>query len=158
MEPYGRNWKPVKWSKPTAIFGFGLGETEMPPEMTVNKKGLHARFMEGAKNMVDEWKACMAPEVFAKVTEVASLASDPFDFPTELWAKVLFDYAIAFRDKRHDENRLLDSLQPLYYGKVLSYVSKVEDMSTQQAEEYVEDQCLTFEQTKPYLIRRWSDG
>ena len=28
----------------------------------------------------------------------------------------------------------------------------------QQTEEYVEDQCLIFEETKPYLVRRWSDG
>ena len=155
MERYAEKWRYVKWSKPTAIFGFGLGETEMPPDMTVNKRALHARFKEGAQNMIDQWQAVMTPEVFSKLTEVAGLSTDQFDFPTDLWARVLFDFAIAFRDKNHGENRLLDSLQPLYYGKVLSYVSKVENMSTQQAEEHVEDQCLVFEQTKPYLLRRW---
>jgi len=28
-------------------------------------------------------------------------------------------------------------------------------MSVLQAEEYIEDMCLTFEQTKPYIIDRW---
>lgn len=158
MEHYVRNWKHVKWSKPTAIFGFGLGETEMPPEMTINKERLYARFTEGGEDMIDRWKTVLVPEVFSKLTEVAELGADRFDFPTELWAKVLFDYAIAFRREDNGAGPLLDSLQPLYYGRVLSFVNKVEKMSTQQAEEYVEDQCLIFEETKPYLIKYWNNG
>jgi hypothetical protein len=35
-------------------------------------------------------------------------------------------------------------------------VNKTEGMSIQQAEEYLEDMCLVFEQSKPYLIYRWN--
>jgi glycosyltransferase involved in cell wall biosynthesis len=158
MNHYADSWRHVKWSKPTAIFGFGLGETEMPPDMTVNKERLFARFTEGAENKIDQWKAVLAPEVFSKLSEIAEIGPDRFDFPTELWAKILFDYAIAFQREDNGSDSLLDSLQPLYYGRVLSYVNKVKTMSTQQAEEYVEDQCLIFEETKPYLVRRWHNS
>ena len=158
MDHHTERWSAVKWSKPTAIFGFGLGENEMIPDMTINKERLYSRFTQGVENIIDQWKAALAPEVFSKLTEVADIGAELFDFPTELWAKILFDYAIAFRKGDDRADLLLDSLQPLYYGKVLSYVNKVETMSTQQAEEYVEDQCLIFEETKPYLISRWNDG
>ncbi|NIQ38117.1 MAG: glycosyltransferase [Proteobacteria bacterium] len=158
MGHYSDRWKHVRWSKPTAIFGFGLGETEMPPDMTIEKTRLYSRFTEGLKQVIDRWKAILAPEVFSKLTEVADMAPDLFDFPTELWARILFDYAIAFRREQEEADSLLDSIQPLYYGKVLSFVNKVETMSTQQAEEHVEDQCIIFEETKPYLIRRWNTG
>lgn len=158
MDQYTNKWRRVRWSKPTAIFGFGLGETELPPDMTVSKKKLHNRFTEGIENIVDQWKVILAEEVFSKLTEVADIAADRFDFPTQLWAKILFDYAIAFRKGDMKVDLLLDSLQPLYYGKVLSFVNKVETMSTQQAEECVEDECIIFEETKPYLIERWGNG
>lgn len=158
MGQYANRWTTTKWSKPTAIFGFGLGEMETRAEMSINKERLYARFTEGVKHMIDRWKAILAPEVFSKLTEVADIGVERFDFPTELWARTLFDYAIAFRKETGEADLLLDSLQPLYYGKILSYVNKVEAMSTQQADEYVEDQCLIFEETKPHLIQRWADG
>jgi len=158
MDHYSEKWSTVKWSKPTAIFGFGQGEMEMIPHVSINKEGLYSRFTKGVENMIDGWKAVLAQEVFSKLTEVADMRADRFDFPTELWAKILFDYAIAFRREDDKADLLLDSLQPLYYGRVLSYVNEVETMSIQQVEEYVEDQCLIFEETKPYLVTRWEDG
>ncbi len=158
MDCYAKRWPTVKWSKPTAILGFGQGELQTIPDMSINKERLYARFTEGVETMIGQWKAVLAPEVFSKLTEVSDIMADRFDFPTELWAKILFDYAIAFQREEEGSDHLLDSLQPLYYGRVLSYINEVEAMSTEQAEEYVEDQCIIFEETKPYLVRRWSDG
>ena len=158
MGHYAERWATIKWSKPTAIFGFGLGETDTSPDIGIDKGTLHARFTQGVKNVIDCWKTVLAPEVFSKLTEVADIRVDRFDFPTELWARILFDYAIAFRKETVEADALLDSLQPLYYGKILSYVNEVEAMSTQQTDEYIEDQCLIFEEAKPYLVRRWDGG
>ncbi len=158
MCQHPERWRTVKWSKPTAILGFGQGEMEMIPEIGANKKRLYNRFAEGMKKESAQWKAVLTSEVFAKVTEVADMDADRFDFPTELWAKALFDYAIAFRRQDARAETPLHSLQPLYYGRVLSYINKVRAMSTQQAEQYVEDQCLIFEETKPYLIERWDEA
>jgi len=158
MHHHAERWGAVKWSKPTAIFGSGQGEMGKIQDLSINKERLHACFTDGVENMIDRWKAVLAPEVYSKLIEVAEIGADRFDFPTELWAKILFDYAIAFRGGENQAGPLLDCLQPLYYGRVLSFVNKVETMSTQQAEEYVEDQCLVFEETKPHLLRRWCGG
>ncbi|MBW2059688.1 MAG: glycosyltransferase [Deltaproteobacteria bacterium] len=157
MGHYEAKWRSIKWSKPTAIFGFGQGQMETIPDVQVDKKSLYTRFTRGAEMMIDRWKTILAPEVFSKLTEVAEIGEERFDFPTELWAKILFDYAVAFRRGGREADSLFDSLLPLYYGRALSDVNKVEVMSTQQAEEYVEDQCLVFEEAKPYLLRRWDE-
>jgi hypothetical protein len=44
---------------------------------------------------------------------------------------------------------------PLYFGFTASYVKKTKDMSNQQAEEEIENICLEFEKSKPYLIENW---
>ena len=79
------------------------------------------------------------------------------DFPTDLWARVLFDMAIAYRDALDEKDQMLDALIPLYYGRTFSFVKKTKRMSARQAEEAIEEDCATFEMTKPYLIRRWRE-
>ena len=49
----------------------------------------------------------------------------------------------------------MDSLIPLYFGKTLSFVKKTQHMSIQQAEEFIENEAIVFEETKPYLIENW---
>jgi hypothetical protein len=36
-------------------------------------------------------------------------------------------------------------------------VVELEPMTIQQAEELIEDQCVVFERSKPYLLRKWFD-
>jgi hypothetical protein len=68
---------------------------------------------------------------------------------------VIYDFAVAYRDAITDRDLLMDSLIPLYFGRTLSFVKKTEKMTFQQAEEAIEDDCMIFERTKPYLTQRW---
>jgi hypothetical protein len=51
---------------------------------------------------------------------------------------------------------MMDSLIPLYFGRTFSFVKKTKRMSTRQAEDAIEEDCMTFEMTKPYLVQRWN--
>ena len=81
-----------------------------------------------------------------------------FTFPTDLWARILYDMAIAFRDADLEKDLIMDSLIPLYFGKTLSFIKKTGKMSILQAEEEIEEDCMVFEKTKPYLVNRWNEG
>ena len=48
-------------------------------------------------------------------------------------------------------------LIPLYFGRTFSFVKKTKRMSARQAEEAIEEDCMTFEMTKPYFIQRWQE-
>jgi glycosyltransferase involved in cell wall biosynthesis len=155
MTPLESFWKSTRWSKPTAIFGFGLGEVESPPSVDVNRERLHQSFLQGFDKFEDLWKEVLTADTFSKLIEVRELEKELLEFPTQLWARVLFDYAVGYHRFGKDREDLLDSLIPLYHGKIYCFVKHTEGMSTQQAEEYIEDQCLIFEETKPYLDERW---
>ncbi len=148
-------WMRVKWSRPTAIFGFGLGEVEMPPPVKVSQETLSEKFKAGFGQFQELWTKILTESIMNKVNEIGQLPSEQFEFPVQLWAKLLFDYAVAYRDKVVEEAELLNSLIPLYFGKTLSFVRKTERMSVQQAEEFIENECMVFEETKPYLLERW---
>jgi glycosyltransferase involved in cell wall biosynthesis len=149
------SWMHIKYSKPTSIYGFGLGEVEMPPKVDVDAKKLFEKFLAGFDAFESVWKDALFDDVYRKLLEIKGMKERIFNFPTDLWARILFDMGVAYRDRVRDPDELMESLIPLYYGRTFSFVKKTRRMSTQQAEEAIEQDCLTFEMTKPYLVRRW---
>jgi glucosylglycerate synthase len=148
-------WTKVEYSKPTSIYGFGLGEIEMPPKVEVNAQKLIQNFHDGFKKYHELWEKSLSKDVYRKLQEIKGMKERVFNFPTDLWARILYDMAIAFRDKLFDRDQTMDSLIPLYFGRTFSFVKKTKRMSTRQAEEAIEEDCMTFEMTKPYFIKRW---
>ena len=47
MKHFESFWTTVKYSRPTAIYGFGLGEVEMPPKVEVDTQNLLQKFHSG---------------------------------------------------------------------------------------------------------------
>lgn len=148
-------WMRVKWSRPTAIYGFGLGEVEMPPPVKVSEDKLVSNFRSGFEQYADAWREVLTTDNMNKINEIASLPDEQFDFPTQVWATLLYDFAVAYKNNVIDRQVLLASLIPVYFGKTLSYVRKTERMTIQEAEEFIENECMVFEETKPYLLERW---
>ncbi len=148
-------WTRVKWSKPTAIYGFGLGITEDPPPVSVNEDRLYEHFCGEVQELDTAWRAIMSAEVYAKFAEVIELDKDRFEFPPVLWAKILFDFGVSYHKGALEKDTILNALIPLYFGRTLSFVQSTRNMDTRQAEEYIEDQCRVFEETKGYFIERW---
>ncbi|MBW1720534.1 MAG: glycosyltransferase [Deltaproteobacteria bacterium] len=151
-------WTRVKYSKPTAIYGFGLGEVAMPPKVEVDTKKLFERFHEGFDEHKEILQEVLSRDVFQKLLEIKGMKERMFAFPTDLWARILYDMAVGYRDTLCDPDDMMEALIPLYFGRTLSFVKKTRRMSTQQAEEAIEEDCMVFEKTKPYLLKRWAEG
>jgi glucosylglycerate synthase len=154
MNVHSNFWRLVKWSKPTALFGMDALEVATPVPLDINMNQLHERFLKGFDQFVGLWEKVFDQTQFHKLLEIRSLGLQHFSFPGQTWARILFEAFRAY-SKMEGEQRmaLLDSLLPLYLGKVLSFVKKTERMSLQQAEEYIENECMVFEENKPYLIK-----
>jgi glucosylglycerate synthase len=155
FEPF---WSRVKYSRPTAIYGFGLGEVEMPPKVDVDTQNLLHKFHSGFEAHHGLWEEILTKDVYQKLFEIKEMKEREFNFPTDLWARVLFDMAVGYRYASLDNDLMMESLIPLYFGRTLSFVKKTRKMSIKQAEEAIEDDCMTFELTKPYLIQRWMES
>lgn len=150
-------WKDVRWSKPTAIFGFGLGEMEMPPPVDINIERLYDKFQGGLSSHDAFLKGVLSKNVYKKLSEVKTLDLVNFEFPAKLWAEILIEFAVAYKNGAYDRDKIMESLMPLYFGRTCSFVVELEPMTIQQAEEVIEDQCIVFERCKPYLLERWFD-
>ena len=78
-----------------------------------------------------------------------------FRFPDQLWARVVYDFALGYHyDVVHREH-LLRSLVPLYLGRTAAFVTEAEPRSAAGTDALFERVAAAFEQQKPYLTERW---
>jgi hypothetical protein len=73
--------------------------------------------------------------------------------PDALWARIVFDFLLAWRLRTINRGHLLGALIPLYLAWVASHFNIV--ASGTGPERHIEAVAATFEAEKPYLVSRW---
>lgn len=149
-------WKYSAESLPTNIFGFGLGVKEEPEAVNVDTVRLHKSFIEGVIKHWKVWTTVIAPLNLEDLQQLKGVDVDKVKMPADLWARVLFDYIVAFRDELVDRDNLLMSLIPIYYIRTLGFVNDTKDMNTKDAEDFLEEECRIMEKEIYYLIAKWN--
>ncbi|MFQ5753515.1 MAG: hypothetical protein ACE5HI_16115 [bacterium] len=151
-------WKDTVESRPSIIYGFGLGQKSEPPEVHVNRNRLYDSFLAGLKKYNKLWKKVLAEQNWRVLEGLTKLTCEKFYYPSDVWAHILFDFAIAYRSQIHQRQQLLESLVPFYHSRALSFVNKTANMDTEEAELYLEQINRVFEGEKYYLIERWDQS
>jgi glycosyltransferase involved in cell wall biosynthesis len=153
-------WKYIGVSRPSTIFGFGLGVEEQPPEVNVNTQALYDNFLKGVEDHEKLWREVIPVAEFKQAGRLAEIESaDAFVYDSSLWARIVFSFAVAYKNadaKTRDE--LLKALLPFYHSRVLSFVNKTINHNARDAEEYLENIQRIFEGEKYYLIERWDQA
>lgn len=153
MENHSDIWMPIRGSEPVTTFGFEY--TVGLEHVNVNTARMLKLFREGLNNLGEIWLDILGAGDFEEVQRLGRLGDDEFDFPLSLWTRVIYDYAIAFHEKKLPEEHLIKSLTPLYIGKTASFIRTAKDMEAYEAEAEIEKLCIEFESNKDYLITRW---
>jgi hypothetical protein len=96
--------------------------------------------------------------VYVKTKEISELAYEQFELPPALWAKIVYDFALGFHLNTVPRDELMQAFVALYFGRTGSYVRTTQGMELRVVEDYIEEQCLVFEETKPYLVDRWEEA
>jgi hypothetical protein len=78
-----------------------------------------------------------------------------FHIPDEVWAKTVYDCAVAFHRRVLNREHLIKAMTPLYLGRTASFVVETQGLTTRETEERIERLCEAFERFKPYLLDRW---
>ena len=155
MEAYKEQWKEVRWSKPIPVFGLNEDPIPEPQEKQLSVRNPLDRLKEGFVRFEETWKQVLHQDVFMKIRELQNLSLETFEFPHLLWALILYDFAAAYREETVPREICLESLMPLYCGRVFSGARRTANMDVREMEVYVEEQCRVFEETKPWLTKLW---
>ncbi len=155
MGEYERVWKTRAGSEDVELFGFRYGVGLDPIDVNVNRM-LKALCL-GCRNLGEVWTKILSPEVLTAVTRLGCDSSKdrPFHLDDDLWARIVLEYAIAYKCQPVERSYLLRSLTPLYLARVASFVLETGSLMADEVEDRIEHLCMCFEQQKPYLISCW---
>ncbi len=152
-------WKDTFASHPSNIYGFGLGIEEKPPVVEVNTDSLLKSFMAGFEKYGKIWEKVISAPEFMELSKLKNIKDKKrFYYSSDLWARVIFSFAIAYRMDEIDRDILIESMIPFYHSRVLSFANKTESSSIKEAEEYLENVTRVFEKEKYYLVQRWDSS
>jgi hypothetical protein len=112
-------------------------------------------FALGAQDLRRVWGPVLPPQALYALQRLPRDPPEGFRVPDRIWARIVYDFAVAWRVKAVDRAQLLRSMTPLYLGWVASYVNEVAPLDAGAAAERIERLCEVFEAEKPYLISRW---
>lgn len=154
MEENERKWKTVSGSE--SIPTYGDCAQKEPEAFTVDLPGMIENFKEGFKNLSVLWEKIINPSSFFLLKDLTKKRKiENFLISTDDWAKIVYDFAATFHRWKKDRKNLVDIMRPLYYARVASFINRTKDMTTQEAEEVIDQQAQTFESLKPYLLQIW---
>lgn len=146
-------WQRVRGSEPLPSFGVRDEVAPDPPPVDISP--MIQSFRLGYQNLQDIWRLVLPPATLMALKRMSFETAESFRFDDALWARVIYDFALAWRLRTIDRDHLLGALTPLYLGWVASYVNGVREISLDQAQDRIETLCLAYEAQKGYLISRW---
>ena len=146
-------WQRVRNSQPTATWGV---PTQAPEDtQQVDTKPMVQSFVLGARSLQEVWGLILPPVTLLELKRLTLLPADSFHMPDELWVRIIYDFALAFRLRTISRTHLLGALTPLYLGWVASYIREMSVARASAAAQRLGQLAKAYEDGKPYLVRRW---
>lgn len=123
-----------------------------PQEFTVDKEAMKQRFTKGYREHEKIIKKCLSKEDFSKIKSCVIYGKVHID--NEWWAKLVYDYILAYKRHERKSSTILKSFVPLWFGRVYTFVNETIDMDTKTAEVLIKKQAKEFFKQRDYLLDR----
>jgi len=104
-------------------------------------------------NLREIWSLVLPPNTLLGLKRLSMIEGAPFRMPENLWARIVFDFLIAYRLRTLNRGHLLGALIPLYLAWVASHINVI--ASGENPERHIEAHAAAFEAEKAYLVARW---
>lgn len=154
MEETSAYWTAA--GRSAAIDIWGAAGDEEPEAFPIDFQRLVEHFYLSWQTLRGAWRSILRPETFEELEACIDTGRDVFLISTDLWARILFEFAAAYHHRSTAKMQVIEVLSPLYFARVASFIRRVGDNSNEEAEAVVEEQARIFEIRKPYLLELWN--
>ncbi|MEO6803679.1 MAG: hypothetical protein ABI197_10615 [Granulicella sp.] len=110
-------------------------------------------FRRAYTNLHEIWSLVLPPHSLLGLKKLSLMPPAEFFMPDALWARIVYDFILAWRLRTINRGHLLGALTPLYLAWVASHILLAHGGTALEA--HVEAQAAAFEADKPYLVSRW---
>jgi glucosylglycerate synthase len=148
-------WSTIAGSQPVPTLGT---QPEVVPEsVRVNRKRLLEMFATGVAQLEPVYRSILSAPTLSELQRIAALGIGEFDYPPDVWAKTVYEFAAAYHKSVINRDHIVQALVPLYRGRSLTFLLENRNGSGNNIEEREEALCGEFERLKPYLLEIWAD-
>lgn len=153
MELHASVWQRTRGSQAVPVFGLPGPAPDEPRDVPVGN--LVESFRIGARNLQEIWTRVLPPATLVELNRLTRLPDQDFRLSDELWARILFDFALAHRLRVIRRDHLVLAMTPLYLAWVASFVHQTANMDAARVRDRIDQLCRAFETARPYLVARW---
>jgi len=153
MEEYEDLWLGVGSGSPVPAEGPPVVPSDEPVQIDVDR--MVGAFGRGLRDLGTIWEHVLAPDTLGDVLSLETGDPERFRFPDDLWARVVYDFALGYHWSVVYRDHLLRSLVPLYLGRTAAFVLATRGRDAAGVESAVAAVDQSFERQKPYLVDRW---
>jgi hypothetical protein len=146
-------WQRSKGSRSAPAFGEPY--TKEQDEVAVDVTHLIETFQLGYRNLSEIWGLALSPATFLELKKLTKSSTAAFRMGDDLWVRIVYEFALAHRQRAMNRDHLLRSMTPLYLSWVASYTLQMLDVSADGFHHRLEQLALAYENQKPYLLSRW---
>jgi hypothetical protein len=154
MDRHDDLWREVRTSEPLPAVGEAPLPGTEPRQVDVDR--MVSAFRLGLRDLTPVWEHVLAPDTLGDVLSLETDTLEDFRFPDDLWARVVYDFALGHHYTVIHREHLLRSLVPLYLGRTAAFVLAVRERGAAASEAAAEAVARAFERQKPYLVERWT--
>lgn len=104
-------------------------------------------------NLREIWSLVLPPNTLIGLKRLYATDAAAFQMPENLWARIVYDFVLAYRLRTINRGHLLGALIPLYLAWVAGHINITS--SGTGVEQHIEAVAAAFEAEKPYLVSRW---
>ena len=116
--------------------------------------GMLEAFRLASANLGEIWSLVLPPQSMVAIKKLSRANAEEFKLDPSLWARIVYDFALAFHWRTLNRSHLLGAMTPLYLAWVASHLRAAGE-DAQRAARLVEAGAQAFEREKPYLVSRW---
>jgi hypothetical protein len=153
MDRHPDLWLDARGSEPVPVLGDPVPLSIEPTQVDVER--MVQAFRLGRRDLGSIWDHILAPETRDEVLALDEPGDARLRFPDDLWARVIYDFALGHHYGVVYRDHLLRSLVPLYLGRTAAFVLATRTRDAAASEAHLEAQALAFERQKSYLCDRW---
>lgn len=157
METYEDRWREVEGSESTPIYGEPADVSPEPVRVSLSR--MIEKLRAGRERWHGVWNRILSAENREGLETILAQPDDEYRFSASQWAPIVLDFAVAYNKSGLDEDEIIDSMTPLYYGRTAGLVVESETMDSATFErQVIQRQAKVFEESKPYLMERWEQA
>ena len=128
---------------------------DVPHSDSIDVRPLIESFQLGVRNLQEVWGLVLPPITLLELKRLTRLPAESFHIPDEMWVRIVYDFALAYRLRTISRTHILGAFTPLYLGWVASYATEVSAQTAEDAEVRLGQLARAYEAGKPYLLSRW---